>query len=38
MKNTAFIINAARGAVIDEAAMIEAPEVRRDRRGRPGCV
>lgn len=24
MKNTAFIINAARGAVIDEAAMIEA--------------
>lgn len=38
MKPTAYIINAARGPIIDEAAMIEALKTRRDRRSGTGCV
>ena len=38
MKPTAILVNTARGAVIDEAALVAALTVDRPGRGRTGCI
>ena len=38
MKKTAFLINTARGAIIDEAAMVRALKAKKDRGRRPRRV